>query len=36
MLDLLPPGKLIGTVLNEGELATPQSRYGYYGESRPE
>ena len=31
MLELLPPAKLIGTVLNEGKLPSSQSQYGYYG-----
>jgi Mrp family chromosome partitioning ATPase len=36
MLELLPPGKLIGTVLNEGVLPGATSQYGYYGVQRPE
>jgi capsular exopolysaccharide synthesis family protein len=36
MLDLLPPAKLIGTVLNEGVLPGSDRQYGYYGVPRPE
>ncbi len=36
MLDLLPPGKLIGTVLNDGVLPGAERHYGYYGVPRPE
>jgi hypothetical protein len=36
MLELLPPAKLIGTVLNEGVLAGSGREYGYYGVPRPE
>ena len=36
MLELLPPSKLLGTVLNEGTLAGSQLQYGYYGVPRPE
>jgi non-specific protein-tyrosine kinase len=36
MLELLPPAKLIGTVLNEGALAGSGREYGYYGVPRPE
>jgi len=36
MLELLPPGKLLGTVLNEGVLPGSKNQYGYYGISRSE
>ena len=36
MLELLPPAKLIGTVLNEGVLPGSDRQYGYYGVPRPE
>jgi capsular exopolysaccharide synthesis family protein len=36
MLELLPPAKLIGTVLNEGLLPGSERQYGYYGVPRPE
>jgi capsular exopolysaccharide synthesis family protein len=36
MLELLPPSKLLGTVLNEGTLPGSQLQYGYYGVPRPE
>jgi hypothetical protein len=36
MLELLPPGKLVGTVLNEGVLPGSKAQYGYYGRPRPE
>jgi capsular exopolysaccharide synthesis family protein len=36
MLELLPPAKLIGTVLNEGVLPGAERQYGYYGVPRPE
>lgn len=31
MLDLLPPGKLVGTVMNEGTLPGTERAYAYYG-----
>ena len=36
MLELLPPAKLIGTILNEGLLPGAERQYGYYGVPRPE
>jgi Mrp family chromosome partitioning ATPase len=36
MLELLPPAKLIGTVLNDGVLPGAERQYGYYGVPRPE
>lgn len=36
MLELLPPAKLIGTVLNEGVLPGSRGQYGYYGVPRSE
>lgn len=36
MIELLPPAKLIGTVLNEGFLTGSHRQYGYYGVPRPE
>lgn len=30
--EILPEGRLIGSILNEGELPTPGHHYGYYGE----
>jgi hypothetical protein len=32
MRELLPEGRLIGSILNEGQLPTPERNYGYYGE----
>jgi len=32
MRELLPSGRLLGSILNEGELPTPVGHYGYYGE----
>lgn len=31
MVDMLPPGKLVGAVMNEGALAGATGEYGYYG-----
>jgi capsular exopolysaccharide synthesis family protein len=31
MVEMLPPGKLIGAVLNEGALPGAEREYGYYG-----
>jgi hypothetical protein len=31
MVELLPPGKLVGAVLNEGVLPGAEREYGYYG-----
>jgi len=31
MVDVMPPGKLVGAVLNEGALASANGEYGYYG-----
>jgi Mrp family chromosome partitioning ATPase len=36
MLELLPPAKLIGTVLNDGVVPGSERQYGYYGVPRPE
>jgi capsular exopolysaccharide synthesis family protein len=33
MLDLLPPGKVLGSILNEGDLPARAHQYGYYGET---
>jgi capsular exopolysaccharide synthesis family protein len=32
MRELLPAGRLLGSILNEGELPTREGHYGYYGE----
>ena len=32
MRELLPAGRLLGSILNEGQLPTPEGNYGYYGE----
>jgi Mrp family chromosome partitioning ATPase len=36
MLGMLPPGKLLGSVLNEGTLPTRAKAYGYYSDAEPE
>jgi hypothetical protein len=36
MIELLPPAKLIGTVLNDGLLPAAESHYGYYGVPKAE
>jgi Mrp family chromosome partitioning ATPase len=34
MVDMLPPGKLIGSVLNDKTLPSAEAEYGYYGGSQ--
>jgi Mrp family chromosome partitioning ATPase len=36
MCELLPPGVLVGSVLNEGQLPARAHQYGYYGEEPAE
>jgi len=33
--ELLPAGRLLGSILNEGDLPTRVGHYGYYGEDNP-